>query len=98
MELVQYAGILNGSVLGKETMKGDEMNMQQLIDEAVSLPVEERVLVIDSLLRSLNQPESELDKEWAAAANRRLLELRAGSVDAVPGKEMFERMWKRFDK
>jgi len=78
--------------------KGGEMNTKQLIDEAVSLPVEERALVVDSLLRSLNQPESEIDKKWAAVAKRRLAELKAGSVEAVPGQEVFERIWKRFDK
>ena len=74
------------------------MNTRELIDKAVSLPVEERVLVVDSLLRSLNQPESEIDKKWAAVAKRRLAELRTRSVDAVPGQEVFERIWKRFDK
>lgn len=74
------------------------MNTKELIDEAVSLPVEERALLIDSLLRSLNQPESEIDKKWAAVAQRRLTEMRLGSVEAVPGKEVFEKIWKRFDK
>ena len=74
------------------------MNTKQLIDKAISLPVEERALVVDSLLRSLNQPQSEIDKEWAAVANGRLLEFRHGSVEAVPGQEVFERIWKRFDK
>ncbi len=74
------------------------MNTKELIDEAVSLPVEERALVIDSLLRSLNQPESEIDKKWAAVAQIRLTEMRSGSVEAVPGKEVFEKIWKRFNK
>ena len=78
--------------------KGDEMNTKQLIDEAVSLPVEERALVVDSLLRSLNNPETELDKKWGVVANRRLSELRNGSVNTVSGREVFERIWKRLDK
>ena len=74
------------------------MNTKQLIEEAISLPVEERALVIDILLKSLNQPESIIDQEWALVAKRRLAELREGSVEAVPGQEVFERIWKRFDK
>ncbi len=74
------------------------MNIKQLIDKAISLPVEERTLVVDRLLKSLNQPESEIDKKWAVVAKRRLSELRAGSVKAVPGQEVFEKIWKRFDK
>jgi len=74
------------------------MNTKELIDEAVSLPVEERALVVDSLLRSLNQPESEIDKIWATEAKRRLTELRSGLVDAVPGQKVFDEVWERFDK
>ncbi len=74
------------------------MNTKQLIDEAVSLPVEERALVVDSLLRSLNQPESQIDRKWAAVAQRRLAEIRSGAVEPVPGEEAFEKVWKRFDK
>ena len=77
---------------------GDEMNTKKLIDEAVSLPVEERALVVDSLLRSLNQPESEIDKKWATVAKRRLAEIRSGLVEAVPGNEVFDKIWKRFYK
>ncbi len=62
------------------------MNTKELIDEAVSLPVEERALVVDTLLRSLNQPESENDMKWVAVAQRRLREMRSGSVRGVPGK------------
>jgi len=74
------------------------MNTRELIDEAVSLPVEERSFVVDSLLRSLNQPESEIDKKWSPVAKKRLIEMRSGSVKAVPGEEVFENIWKRFNK
>lgn len=74
------------------------MNTKTLIAEAVSLPVEERAFIVDSLLRSLNQPESEIDKKWAIVAQRRLEEIKAGEVKAVPGQEVFDKVWKRFDK
>ncbi|WP_328983627.1 addiction module protein [Thiorhodovibrio winogradskyi] len=74
------------------------MNTKQLINEAVSLPVEERALVIDSLLRSLNQPESDIDKIWAKEAKRRLNELRSGRVKAIQGEEVFKKVWDRFEK
>ncbi len=60
--------------------------MKEIIQEAESLPVEERVMVIDSLLKTLKHPSSEIDVEWAKVAKRRLSELRDGSVKAVPGK------------
>ena len=74
------------------------MNTKELIDKAVSLPVEERALMVDSLLRSLNQPESEIDRKWAAVAKRRLAELRSGAVQAVPGEKVFEKIWARLEK
>ncbi len=63
------------------------MNTKELIDEVVSLPMEERALIVDSLLQSLNPSESEIDKKWAAIAKNRLEELRSGSVKAVSGDE-----------
>ncbi|HHJ39122.1 MAG: addiction module protein [Methylothermaceae bacteria B42] len=74
------------------------MNTKHLIDEAISLPVEKRVLMVDLLLRSLNQPESEIDEIWAEEAKRRLADLRSKRVEAIPGDEVFKKVWKRFEK
>lgn len=74
------------------------MKIKDLIHEAESLPVEERAIVADSLLRSLNPPESELDKKWAAVARMRLEEVRTGNVEAIPGDEVFEKIWKNFER
>jgi putative addiction module component (TIGR02574 family) len=72
------------------------MKTRDLINEAISLPVEERAWLVDTLLQSLNKPETELDKKWTAVANSRLKELRDGSVKAKPGREVFEKVWQRF--
>jgi putative addiction module component (TIGR02574 family) len=71
-------------------------NIAEIIREAESLPVEERTLVVESLLRSLNTPDPEIDKRWAVVATRRLQELRSGRVKAVPGEEVFARISRRF--
>ena len=72
------------------------MKTKDLIAEATSLPVEERAMVVDSLLKSLNPPETDIDKKWAEVAKRRLSELRSGSVKAIPGDEVFNKIWRKF--
>lgn len=74
------------------------MNTKELIEQAIALPVEERALVVDSLLRSLNPPHSEIDTQWAAEAKHRLAELRSGKAEAIPGEAVFERIWERFKR
>ncbi len=72
--------------------------VKEIIEEAESLPVEERLMVIDSLLRTLNPPTTEIDLEWTEVAKRRLMELRSGRVKAVPENEVFARVRERFAK
>lgn len=72
------------------------MKTKDLIAEVISLPVEDRAMVVDSLLKSLNSPESDIDKKWAAVAKRRLKELRSAEVKAIPGDEVFKKIWKRY--
>jgi len=72
------------------------MKPKELIAEAISLPVEERAIVVDSILRSLNSPEDEIDRQWIAEAERRLDEVRTGRVKAIPGDQVFAQIRKRF--
>ena len=72
--------------------------LKEIIQEAESLPVEERAMVIGSLLRSLNPPSIEIDKEWVKVAKRRLAELRSGGVKPIPGNEVFAKIRGRFEK
>ena len=69
---------------------------RDIIREAVALPVEERALVVDSLLRSLNPPDPEIDRKWAAVVTRRLEELRSGCVKPIPGEDVFSKIRQRF--
>lgn len=71
------------------------MRIQELIDEANALPVDERALVVESLLKSLNPTETDIDGKWAEVADKRLAELQSGAVEAVPGEEVFEKIRSR---
>lgn len=72
--------------------------VKKLIDEALSLPVEERATIVDFLLKSLNTPDPAIDKKWIKIAKKRLTELRSGKVKPVPGNEVFEKVSARFAK
>ena len=74
------------------------MKTKELIAEAVSLPVEERALLVDYLLISLNAPEPAIDKKWIAVAQERLQQLRAGEVRAQPANEVFKKIAARFQQ
>ena len=65
---------------------------KDIIQEAASLPVEERIIVVDSLLRTLNIPNPDIDSEWIGVAKRRLVELRSKRVSPVPGDQVFARI------
>jgi len=73
------------------------LSTKEIIREVESLPVEERAILVDSLLRTLNTPDSEIDREWIAVAKRRLAELRSGAVKPVEGEAVFARIRKRFE-
>ncbi|MDO8890459.1 MAG: addiction module protein [Sulfurimicrobium sp.] len=72
------------------------LSITEIIREAECLPVEERALVVDSLLRSLNQPDAGIDNKWAEAARRRSAELRSGQLKGVPSEAVMARLRARF--
>ena len=74
------------------------MTTKKIIEEALSLPVEERALIADSLLRSLNMPDTGIDAKWTEVAKRRLQDLRSGKVKPVPSDVVFDRTLKRITK
>lgn len=61
---------------------------REVIEHVESLPVEDRAIVIDSLLRTLNPTDDEVDKQWAALAERRLAELRSGGAEGIPAEDV----------
>jgi putative addiction module component (TIGR02574 family) len=74
------------------------MNTAELITEAASLPLEERARLVDSLLLTLNPADDSTTAKWLAVAKRRLDEMRAGHVEAIPGDAVFEKVRRRLEQ
>ena len=74
------------------------MKTTRLIKEVLALPVEDRALIADSLLKSLNAPESLNDSKWIEASKRRLGELKTGKAKPIAGEDVFDKIAERFGK
>jgi len=65
------------------------LTIDQLEREAMQLPADERALLADKLVASLDSAEiNELQGLWASEAIRRRDEVRSGQSSAVPGEEV----------
>lgn len=70
------------------------LRTDELVEEAISLPVEIRAQVIDRLLESLNPSQKEIDKLWAKEAEKRVEEIQSGRIKTIPGEEVFRKILK----
>jgi len=70
--------------------------MTRLIEEIESLPVEDRIRVADSVLKSLNPTDPELEEKWIKEAENRLSDVKSGRVSAVSEDDVFKKIRKRF--
>jgi len=68
------------------------MNLQKIEDEALHLPKEERAILIQKLVSSLESPSrEELRSGWLLEARRRAQELDDGSVQAVSSEDVMRK-------
>jgi putative addiction module component (TIGR02574 family) len=71
----------------------------KIVDEALSLPSDQRIVLIDKLLKSLNIPsQKQIDIVWAKEAEKRYKELKSGKVKAIPGGHIFKEIHKKYVK
>ena len=63
---------------------------KKIEQEVLSLPVRDRIELIDRLIDSLNLPgDPEIDRLWADEVERRYSDLEIGSVTPIPGNKIF---------
>jgi len=66
------------------------MNSKELLGQALELTPDERFMVIEGIIKSLDEPDSSLDTIWADQAEKRLKAYRAGNLEGIPMEEIFQ--------
>ena len=71
--------------------------VDKVFDEALSLPADARLGLVEKLLCSLNLPtQGEIDSLWAEEAERRVSEIDKGEVELIPGEKVFEKIRQKY--
>jgi putative addiction module component (TIGR02574 family) len=66
--------------------------LEDVEEEALELKLDDRAALAEKLLSSLEGiSEVENERLWLAEAERRLLEIQSGQVEALPGEEVLRR-------
>ncbi len=69
----------------------------QLLTKVLSLGEKDRASIAGALIESLHgEPESGVEEAWAVEIERRVKELDAGTVTAIPWSEVKERLFHGF--
>ena len=66
------------------------MSNIEILEQALKLRPEERYVVVEGLLNSLDIPDEKIDDIWAAEAENRLEAYRKGRLKAIPMEEVFK--------
>ena len=65
-----------------------ETTVEQLVEQAMTLPSESRARLADLLVESLEGDDlGRIEQLWITEAKRRRDEVRVGKVETVPGEE-----------
>ena len=68
-------------------------DLEKIYHEALSLPADARMSLIERLLSSLHLPtQAEIDRLWAEEAERRVSQIEQDQVELVSGEEVFEKI------
>ena len=68
-------------------------NFDDIIKDALSLPPGARAMLADHLLESLDwEEQKEIDQAWAVEAERRMEEIRNGTVQTIDGEEVMQEL------
>ena len=65
------------------------MRTNEIIQEAINLKPQEKYLIIESLILSLNEPDKDIEKIWIEESEKRLNEYKNGNLKTLSFEEVF---------
>ena len=66
------------------------MNDKEILSQALELKPKERFIIVEGLLKSLDEPDRNIDEIWAEEAEKRLKVYRDGKLEGVPMEKIFK--------
>jgi putative addiction module component (TIGR02574 family) len=66
------------------------MGTHELLEQALRLRAEEKFILVEGILNSLDEPDRSLDAVWADEAERRIEAYREGRLEVIPMDEVFQ--------
>ncbi len=65
------------------------MKSAEILNEAINLKSAERFILVEEILKSLDEPNAALDDIWINEAQKRLNAYRSGEEKGIPMEEIF---------
>ena len=65
------------------------MSINQILKDAINLKHQDKYLLIETLVHSLNEPDSDIEKLWIEESQRRLDLYNSGDLETVSYDEVF---------
>ena len=67
------------------------MSNKEIIESALKLSPPEKLFIVESILRSLDEPNKEIENIWIEEAEKRLKAYREGKLEGIPMEEIFKK-------
>jgi len=72
---------------------------EKIFDEALSLPADARMNLVEKLITSLNMPlDKEIERLWAKEAELRISQIEEGKAKLIPGEDVFRKIREKLGK
>jgi putative addiction module component (TIGR02574 family) len=75
------------------------LSAESIYEQALNLPIDDRITLIDKLLNSTNfSTDENIDRVWLQEVESRSQKVDSGKSELIPGAKVFERIDKKYSR